>query len=534
MEYIIILLIIIVAVVAIIVFYKAAENKLINAKAEAEARLAEMKTECETRLANQKAESTQILEQAKSEWRNALEEQRQSADKQLADAKSEHRTAFDNYVLAAEKRMTEIKADAEKQLNEQKSSAERLLTEAKSERDHEKDLKNKLIDESTELKAKLESTTELLEATRRQAQKDEQERQEKFQTELRLAREQMRAQFEKEMTERADILKREAQERMTSLKQSNTEQMSQIVDPLKKELEQLRRLVDDNKTEQAKNTTALEASIKAVFEHDKERDKTTQSLADALKNRGKVQGDWGEQVLENILRDSGLREGEEFVKQYSLKNEAGADVRPDVIVNGADGSRIIIDSKVSLTAYTDYVGAETDEERTAATKANYDSIWQHVVELSDKKYHKEVDKAIPMVLMFVPNEGSYILAMNRDPQLGAKAYRKGVLIINPTNLMVVLRLMFLTWQNTRQEKNNREILSAASKMYDKYCVFVDGYVSLGNQLNTARNTYEKGMNQLKEGRGNLSKQMEDLRQYGVTPTKQIPEKMRSLTDEEEE
>ena len=154
------------------------------------------------------------------------------------------------------------------------------------------------------------------------------------------------------------------------------------------------------------------------------------------------------------------------------------------------------------------------------------------MELSDKKYHKDVDNAVPMVLMFIPNEGSYILAMNRDPQLGAKAYRKGVLIINPTNLMVVLRLMFLTWQNTRQEKNNREILSAAAKIYEKYSTFAEGYVSLGNQLNTARTTYERGLGQLKEGKGNLSKQLQDLLQYGVTPTKQIPEKMQSLTDED--
>ena len=521
MEYFVIAIIIMLAV-GVIVFLNLTAEKRVKA----------LKEECDMRINNMKMECDSRISELKTEGRNALDEQRVAAERLLAETKNDHRTAFENYVAAAEKRMADQKTDAEKQMAEQKMAAEQLLTEAKNERNNEKELKNKLIDENTQLKSRLDSTTELLAATRQQAKKDEEERQEKFQTELRLAREQMRAQFEKEMAERAEILKREAQERMDSLKHANTEQMAQIVDPLKKELEQLRKLVDDNKTEQTKNTSELAASIKAVFEHDKERDKTTQSLADALKNRGKVQGDWGEMVLENILRDSGLREGEEFVKQYSLKNEAGDNVRPDVIVNGADGSRIIIDSKVSLTAYTDYVGAESDEERNAAIKANYDSIWQHVVELSDKKYHKDVDNAVPMVLMFIPNEGSYILAMNRDPQLGAKAYRKGVLIINPTNLMVVLRLMFLTWQNTRQEKNNREILSAAAKIYDKYSTFAEGYVSLGNQLNTARTTYERGLGQLKEGKGNLSKQLQDLLQYGVTPTKQIPEKMQSLTDED--
>lgn len=451
--------------------------------------------------------------------------------------------------------MKEVKAEAEHRLAEQKAEGLRRIEELKSDRDKAQEeyktdraswqsKSEGLVEENTQLRAALESTQSLLKAANEQAKKDEEERQERFQTELKLAREQMRAQFEREMADRSDILKREAsermerlkqeaEERMESMRQTNTQQMSQIVDPLKKQLEELHRLVDDNKLEQSKNTSALAASIKAVFEHDKERDKTTQSLAAALKNRGKVQGDWGEQVLENILRDSGLRRGEEYFVQENVKTDSGANIRPDIIVKSANGSRIVIDSKVSLTAYTDYVGAETDEERQAAIKANYDSIWQHVVELSDMKYDKEVDRAIPMVLMFVPNEGSYILAMNRDPQLGSKAYQKGVLIINPTNLMVVLRLMFLTWQNTRQEKNNREILKAASDMYDKYCTFVEEYVKLGNQLNTARTTYDKGLGQLREGRGNLSKRLENLRQYGVTPAKQIPEKMQSLTDEDE-
>ena len=376
--------------------------------------------------------------------------------------------------------------------------------------------------ESEEWKAKLQNTQQLLELTQQQAKKEEEVRQERFTTELKLAREQMRIQFEKELEVRSE-----------NFKKQNAEQMTLVVGPLQKELESLRTLVNDSKAEQTKNTTALEASIKAVFEHDKERDKTTQSLADALKNRGKVQGDWGEQVLENILADSGLREGVEYKKQMSVKAEEGNTERPDVVVYAADGTNIIIDSKVSLTAYTDYVGAENDEERKAAIKANYDSIWTHVCELSDKQYYKTVTGAMPIVLMFVPNEGSYILAMNKDPQLGTKAYKKGVLIINPTNLMVVLRLMFLTWQNTRQEKNNRDILQAAAKIYEKYSTFAEGYVTLGNQIRTVNNSYEEGVKRLTEGRGNLSKQLQDLLKYGVTTTKQIPDELKSIEGNEE-
>ena len=436
---------------------------------------------------------------------------RRDGERRYADLKTE-----------AEGRLAAMRDEAEGRFAAMKEEKDSRIAELTSAHAQAVDEKVALQQDKTALTVKLQNVQQLLELTQQQAKKDDEERQERFATELKLAREQMRSQFEKELEVRSEAFKKQ-----------NTEQMAQVVGPLQKELESLRTLVNDSKAEQTKNTSALEASIKAVFEHDKERDKTTQSLADALKNRGKVQGDWGEQVLENILADSGLREGIEYKKQVNVKAEDGNNERPDVVVYAADGTNIIIDSKVSLTAYTDYVGAEDDEERKAALKANYDSIWTHVCELSDKQYFKKVDKAMPIVLMFVPNEGSYILAMNKDPQLGTKAYKKGVLIINPTNLMVVLRLMFLTWQNTRQEKNNRDILQAASKIYEKYSIFAEGYVALGNQLRTVNNSYEEGVKRLTEGRGNLSKQLQDLLKYGVTTTKRIPDELKSIDTSEE-
>lgn len=423
-------------------------------------------------------------------------------------------------------------AELQKELQMLQQHSDRQLSDTKDALLEERRAKELLITENSTLKADLQTTQSLLQQVRENAKKAEADREEKFRTEMNLARQEMRGQFEKEMLERSQILKNEANERMEALKKANTEQMENIVGPLQKELEGLRRLVDESHKEQTKNTSSLEASIKAVFEHDQKRDETTRELANALKNHGKVQGDWGEQVLENILRDSGLREGEEYYRQMNVKSETGGNERPDIVVKGADGSQIIIDSKVSLTAYTNYVGAESEEERILAMRENYDSIWKHVTELAEKNYPKDVEKAMPIVLMFVPNEGSYILAMNKDPQLGSKAFRKNVLIINPTNLMVVLKLMFLTWQNTRQEKNNRAILSAASKIYEKYSTFAEGYITLGNQLNTARNTYDKGLGQLRDGKGNLSKQLQDLLRYGATPSKQIPDAAKSLEAED--
>lgn len=383
--------------------------------------------------------------------------------------------------------------------------------------------KDTLTRREATLAAHLNNAEQTIAHIKEQHKQDKTEQQHAFQTELALARESMRAQFEKEMKERTE-----------QLKKANTENMQQVVDPLKRELDLLRELVAKSKESSDKNTASLAQSIRTIIEHDQARDKTTQTLANALKNRGKVQGDWGEQVLTNILNDSGLREGEEYFVQDNVKDEEGKNLRPDVIVKGADGTRIIIDSKVSLTAYSDYVGAEDDEQRKAAIKANHESIWKHVEELAKKNYAKLVDNAVPIVLMFVPNEGSYILAMNHDASLGSKAYQKGVLIINPTNLMVVLRLIFLTWQNTRQEKNYEAIRKAAAGIYEKYTSFAESYVALGRQIDTARNTYEKGVGQLREGRGNLSSRLESLLQYGVTTTKHLPTEMTPILGNEEE
>ena len=401
----------------------------------------------------------------------------------------------------------------------------------RQEKQHNQQLQADLhkLQQQKELLMRQEATTaaQLLHAekalndAKEQAQKELEKQKSMFQTELELARESMRTHFQQEMNTRTE-----------QFKQTNTEHMMQIVAPLKRELDLLRELTAQSKESSDKNTASLAQSIKNIIEHDQQRDKTTQTLANALKNRGKVQGDWGEQVLTNILRDSGLREGQEFFVQDNVKDEEGKNLRPDVVVHAADGSRIIIDSKVSLTAYSDYVGAEDDEQRKTAIKANYESIWKHVDELSKKNYNRLVDNAVPIVLMFVPNEGSYILAMNHDPSLGSKAYQKGVLIINPTNLMVVLRLILLTWQNTRQEKNYEAIRKAAAGIYEKYAVFAENYLTLGRQIDTIRTTYDKGVGQLREGRGNLSSRLESLLQYGVTTTKSLPEDMQPILGNE--
>lgn len=314
-------------------------------------------------------------------------------------------------------------------------------------------------------------------------------------------------------------------ERTVELADANKENVENITKPFLKELEELRKAIGASKEGNDKNISALEATIKTVLEQSKMMGETTANLAEALKNRGKVQGDWGEQVLANILRESGLREGSEYYLQKNVKGEAGNDLRPDVIVHCADGSNIIIDSKVSLTAYCDYTAAEDDATREIASKENLNSIWKHVTELSKKNYEKVVGHAVPMVFMFVPNEGSYVLAMNRDPQVLQRAFNEGVVIINPTNLMLALNLVAKTWNNTRQEENCRAILKAAEAIYEKYCIFSEKMAKVGGCIESLQKTYGDSLKTLNEGKGNLSSQISGLLGLGVSSTRKIDSKI---------
>jgi len=315
-------------------------------------------------------------------------------------------------------------------------------------------------------------------------------------------------------------------ERSEEFKGENREHMETFTKPLLKELDNMREMLGRAKEGNDKNIAELNGAIKTMVEQSRKLGIDAENLADALKNRGKVQGDWGEVVLANILSDSGLRENLEYFTQKSYTDENGRELRPDVVVKCSDGSNVIVDSKVSLTAYTDYVSAENDEAREAACKENLASIVKHVDELADKNYPKVVPHAVPYVLMFVPNEGSYILAVNKDPAIAQKAYRKGVLIINPTNLMLALNLILLTWQNTRQEENCVNIMKTAEGLYEKFCGFTDNFVKVGRQLNVAQTTYADALAQLKDGKGNILSRFETMKQLGITSTKTVNEKLK--------
>lgn len=399
-----------------------------------------------------------------------------------------------NNEMVIKQQLAQTREEADRRLAQTKAEADHRLAQIREEADH------RLAESKSE-------AAQQLEASKKQREED-------FARQL----DAMKAQF-------VAVSEELLQKRANEFKGANKEQMDSITQPLLKELDNMRKQLGETKEGSDKNIAELNGALKKMMEQSVKLGQDAENLAEALKNRGKVQGDWGEQVLTNILLNSGLREDEEFFTQKNFKDKEGKDFRPDVVVKSADGTQIIVDSKVSLTAYSDYVSAEDDAARNKAIKENCESVWAHVEELAAKNYPSIVPGALPYVLMFVPNEGSYILAMNHDPQIGIKAYKKGVLIINPTNLMMALSLILFTWKNTRQEENCGKIMKAAEGLFDKFCTFSETFVTLGNQLATASRSYDQAKGQLKDGQGNIVSRLENMQKLGLTTTKAISEKL---------
>ena len=225
--------------------------------------------------------------------------------------------------------------------------------------------------------------------------------------------------------------------------------------------------------------------------------------------------------METILENSGLHKNEEYFVQENVKDEEGNNLRPDVVVRFPEGRSVVIDSKVSLTAYADAVSAEDDDSRERALKEHVRSLKKHVDELADKKYDRLVNDAIGFVLMFVPNESSYIAAMKQQPDLSRYAYQKRVIIISPSNLLMSLQLAYNLWQYDRQGKNVEKIVKTAADLYDKLVLFEDSFMDIDTQINRLRNTFTEARNRLYVGKGNVMTRMESLMELGVTPKKRL-------------
>lgn len=324
--------------------------------------------------------------------------------------------------------------------------------------------------------------------------------------------------------------------KQSALQENNRLQMDELLKPIKEQFADFKKSVEESKTQNEVNKKELQSTFEAtmkLFQQEQQQAVTSlkeqtskigsdaANLTKALKGDSKMQGDWGEMVLETILENSGLRKDEEFFIQENTKDENGKNFRPDVIVRFPEGRSVVIDSKVSLTAYTDALAAETDEERERLMKSHALSVRKHIDELAEKDYSKLVDDAIGFVLMFIPNETSYIAAMKQQPDLSRYAYQKKIIIISPSNLLMALQLAYNLWQYDRQNKNVEKIVKTAADLYDKVATFEDTFTGIGDLITRLSGTYDKAKKQLYDGTGNVMRRVESLKNLGVTPKKQI-------------
>ncbi len=354
----------------------------------------------------------------------------------------------------------------------------------------------------------------------------------------------MREENDRQWAQKLETLKQEMQKtaaeqlsaKQTALQENNRTQMDELLKPIKEQFAEFKRSVDESKTQNEVNKKELQSTFAATMRlFQQEQQQTVSSLKEqtqrigsdaanltkALKGESKTQGDWGEMVLETLLENSGLQKDEEFFVQEHVKDEQGNCFRPDVIVRFPEGRSVVIDSKVSLKAYAEAVAAEDDAERERLLKEHARSVRKHVDELSEKNYDKVVKDVIGFVLMFVPNENSYIAAMKQQPELSRYAYQKRIIIISPSNLLMALQLAYNLWQYDRQSKNVEKIVKAAADLYDKVAGFSETFTDIEGQIERLNKSFNKAKDQMFDGRGNIMRRMENLKQMGITPKKQI-------------
>ncbi len=324
--------------------------------------------------------------------------------------------------------------------------------------------------------------------------------------------------------------------KQSALQENNRLQMDELLKPIKEQFADFKKSVEESKTQSEVSKKELQSTFEAtmrLFQQEQQqavanlKEQTSKigsdaaNLTRALKGDSKMQGDWGEMVLETILENSGLRKDEEFFIQENTKDENGKNFRPDVIVRFPEGRSVVIDSKVSLTAYSDALAADNDADRERLMKAHALSVRKHIDELAEKDYSQLVDDAIGFVLMFIPNETSYIAAMKQQPDLSRYAYQKKIIIISPSNLLMALQLAYNLWQYDRQNKNVEKIVKTAADLYDKVAVFEDTFTGIGDLITRLSGTFDKAKKQLYDGTGNVMRRVESLKGLGVTPKKQI-------------
>ena len=326
------------------------------------------------------------------------------------------------------------------------------------------------------------------------------------------------------------------EEKSTKFAEQNSKSLLEILNPLQKNIEKFEKKVEDTHKESIDRHAALRQQIVGLRELNTQMSKETLNLTKALKGDSKTQGNWGELVLERVLEKSGLEKGREYEMEKSFADETGNQLRlrPDVIIHLPDNKKMIVDSKVSLTAYEQYVNADNDEDLSQYLKEHIASLNRHVSQLSDKKYEDLYQIESPdFVLLFIPIEPAFAVAINNDNQLYNKAFEKNIVIVTPATLLATLRTIDTMWNNEKQQRNAIEIARQAGALYDKFEGFISDLTKVGKKMDEAKTEYKGAMNKLVEGRGNLITSVEKIKKLGAKAKKSLPDKIIQRANEDE-
>lgn len=324
------------------------------------------------------------------------------------------------------------------------------------------------------------------------------------------------------------------EEKSTKFTKQNEVNLKILLDPLGERLKEFSTKVEETYTTEMKERVTLQEQIRSLTELNQQMSTETRNLTRALKGDSKVQGNWGEVILERILEKSGLQRDREYRVQVSGNTEEGRRVQPDIIIELPENKQLIIDSKVSITAFERFSSAEEDRDREQALKEHIQSVRAHIKGLSDKNYQNMYEINTPdFVLMFIPIEPAFSLVLQQEPGLYNEAMDKNIVIVSPTTLLATLSTISSIWKQENRTRNALEIARQGGALYDKFVGFVEDLNVIGNRLNQTQKSYDQAMNKLKTGSGNLIKRAEDLRKLEAKTTKRLPQDVIETSEDQE-
>ncbi|WP_051118977.1 DNA recombination protein RmuC [Vibrio campbellii] len=459
--------------------------------------------------------------------------------------------------FATQTQLLEQQLSSEKQLHQQQlEQVKQNLSDAQQELDELDDERDKAAFEVRQTHGKLMAAMEKLryfEAVKQERQQyfDElgQMREHKSRLETQLREQQARhEQINQANAEKLQILEQAEtrlkqqfehlanqlfEEKTAKVDMQNRQSLEGLLSPLKEQLEGFKKQVNDSFSQEAKERHTLVHELKNLQRLNEHMTREAVNLTQALKGDNKQQGNWGEVVLARVLAESGLREGHEYQTQVSLQNEAGKRYQPDVIVHLPQNKQVVVDSKMALVAYERYFNAENDIQREQALSDHLAALRAHIKGLSLKDYHQlKGIQSLDYVLMFIPVEPAFQVAIQADPSLVKDAMEQNIILVSPTTLLVALRTIDNLWRNERQNENAQLIAERAAKLYDKLRLFVDDMEGLGGALDKANQTYQGAMNKLATGRGNVIRQAESFKQLGVEVKRPISPDLAQLAQTE--